>query len=90
MAADAATIGAIAAGGSGSGPLVGVSSVFSEAAGRFTLELRANADRLWVTHDGYESAQIPLSIAPGEHVEGLVIRLQTAPVEHETTRQSIP
>ena len=78
MAADAATIGAIAAGGGG-GLLVGASSVLSEAAGQFTLELGANADRLWITHDGYEDVQIPLNIAPGEHVEGLVIRLQPAP-----------
>ncbi len=78
MAGDAATIGAIAAGGGG-GPLGGVSSVLSEAAGQFTLELRANADHLWVTLDGYESAQIPLTIAPGEHVEGMVIQLRPAP-----------
>lgn len=78
MAADAATIGAIAAGGGG-GLLVGASSVLSEAAGQFTLELGANADRLWITHDGYEDVQIPLNITPGEHVEGLVIRLQPAP-----------
>ena len=81
MAADAATIGVIAAGGDAGGPLVGVSSVLSEAAGQFTLELRANADRLWVTHDGYEGTQVPLNIAPGEQVEGLVIRLQPAPAE---------
>jgi len=78
MAADAPTIGAIAAGGETGGPLVGVSSVLTQA-GRFDLELRENADHLWVTLDGYESAQIPLNIAPGEHVEGLVIRLQPAP-----------
>ena len=80
MAADAATIGAIAAGGETGGPLVGVSSVLTQA-GRFDLELRENADHLWVTLDGYESAQIPLNIAPGEHREGLVIRLQPAPAE---------
>ncbi len=79
LAGDAATIGAIAAGGKDDGPLGGVSTAYSEAAGHFMLELRANADRLWVTHDGYESAQIPLSIAPGEHLEGLVVRLQPAP-----------
>lgn len=32
-----------------------------------------------VTHDGYEDAQIPLNIAPGEYLEGLVIRLQPTP-----------
>ena len=90
LAGDAATIGAIAAGGKDNGPLAGVSTAYSEAAGHFMLELRANANRLWVTHDRYESAQIPLNITPGEHLEGLVIRLQPAPPEHETTRQSIP
>ncbi len=78
MAADAATVGAIAA-GQGRGLLVGASSVLSEAAGQFKLELRSNADHLWITHDGYEGTQIPLNIAPGEHVEGLVIGLQPAP-----------
>ncbi len=78
MAGDGATIGTIAA-GQRRGLLVGASSVFSEAAGQFTLELRANADHLWIAHDGYENAQIPLNIAPGEHLEGLVIRLQPAP-----------
>ncbi|MXX74989.1 MAG: hypothetical protein F4210_02620 [Holophagales bacterium] len=77
MAADAATIGAIAGGGDTGRPLVGVSSVLTQA-GRFKLDLRANADYLWVTLDGYESAQVPLNIAPGEHREGLVIRLQPA------------
>lgn len=81
MAADSATIGAIAAGGDASGPLVGVSSGRTLGAGRFKLELRGNADHLWVTLNGYEGAQIPLIITPGEHREGLVIRLQPAPVE---------
>ncbi len=81
MAADAATIAIIAAGGDGDGPLVGVSSVFALGAGRFKLELRENADHVRVTSDGYESTQIPLNIAPGEQVEGLVIRLQPAAPE---------
>ena len=81
MAADAATIAIIAAGGDGDGPLVGVSSVFALGAGQFKLELRGNADHVRVTSDGYESTQIPLNIAPGEQVEGLVIRLQPAPAE---------
>ena len=76
-AADAATIGALAADGGGA-PLVGASSSLSLDAGRFTLELRPNADHVWVTRYGYESARIPLNIAPGEHREGLVIRLQPA------------
>ena len=80
-AADAATIAIIAAGGDGDGPLVGVSSVFALGAGRFKLELSENADRVRVTSNGYESTQIPLNIAPGEQVEGLVIRLQPAPAE---------
>lgn len=79
-AADAATIGALAAGGGGA-PLVGASSSLSLDAGRFTLELRPNADHVWVTRDGYESARIPLNVAPGEHREGLVIRLQPTPDE---------
>ncbi|MCY3971199.1 MAG: carboxypeptidase-like regulatory domain-containing protein [Acidobacteria bacterium] len=80
MAGDTATIGAIAAGGDAGGPLVGTSFVLSQA-GKFKLELRENADHLWVTLDGYEGAQIPLNIVPGEHREGLVIRLQPAPAE---------
>ena len=79
MAADAATIGAIAAGGDAGGLLVGTSSVLTLGAGKFKLELRENADHLWVTLNGYESAQIPLNIAPGEHREALVIRLQPEP-----------
>ncbi len=78
MAGDAATIAVLAADGDRDGPLVGVSSALSLDAGRFTLELRPNADHVWVTRDGYEDAQIPLSIAPGKHVEGLVIRMQPA------------
>ena len=39
----------------------------------------ASADHLLVTEHGYESAQIPLNITPGEHLEGLVVRLQPAP-----------
>ncbi|MCY3926658.1 MAG: carboxypeptidase regulatory-like domain-containing protein [Acidobacteria bacterium] len=81
MAADAATIGAIAAGDRSGGPLVGVSYVLTQGAGHFKLELRENADHLWVSLDGYEGAQIPLNISPGEHREGLVIRLQPAPAE---------
>ena len=46
--------------------------------GKFELKLRENADRLLVTRQGYESVQIPLSLAPGEHREGLVIRLQAS------------
>ncbi|MYK88697.1 MAG: carboxypeptidase regulatory-like domain-containing protein, partial [Acidobacteria bacterium] len=79
VTADAATIGAIAADQAADASFVGASSSFSWPEGTFELELRRNADHLWITRDGYESAQIPLNIAPGEHMEGLVIRLQPAP-----------
>lgn len=79
VAADAATISAITADGAGGASFVGASSSFSWPEGTFELELRTNADHLWITRDGYEDAQIPLNIAPGEHREGLVIRLQPAP-----------
>ena len=79
MAADAATIGAIAARGANAFSLVGATSSFSRDGGKFKLELGPNADHLLVTEHGYESAQIPLNITPGEHLEGLVIRLQPAP-----------
>ncbi len=75
IAADAATIDAIAAGGAGAS-FVGTSFSFSQPQGEFELELRANADHVRVTHDGYESTQIPLNIAPGEHREGLVIEMR--------------
>ena len=79
FASDAATIAAVAADGAASASFVGASSSFSWPEGTFEVELRANADHLWITRDGYESAQVPLNIAPGEHREGLVIRLQPAP-----------
>ena len=79
VAADAATIGAIAAGGATGASFVGASSSFSQPEGQFELELRTNADHLWITRDGYESLQIPLSITPGERQEGLVIQLQPRP-----------
>ena len=78
MAADAATIGVIAKDGAAGALLVGVSSLLTRGAGQFTLELRANVDHLWVTRDRYEGTQIPLDITPGEHLEGLVIRMQPA------------
>ncbi|MXX62934.1 MAG: hypothetical protein F4112_02520 [Holophagales bacterium] len=78
MAADAATISVLATGQGADTSLAGASSSFTQPGGRFNLELGPNADHLWVTLDGYESAQIPLNIAPGEHREGLVIRLQPA------------
>lgn len=81
MAGDATTIGVIAADGYAGGLLVGVSYALTRGAGRFKLELGENADRVRVTRAGYESTQLPLSIAPGEQVEGLVIRLQPAPAE---------
>ena len=44
--------------------------------GPYRTRTARSADRLVVTRQGYESVQIPLSIAPGEQREGLVIRLQ--------------
>ena len=79
-AADAAMIGVLATGGNDA-PLTGVNTALSLNAGSFKLELSATAAHVWVTRDGYESTQLPLSIAPGEHVEGLVIRMQPAPDE---------
>ena len=81
MAADAATIGVIAADGDAGGLFVGISSVLTLGAGKFKLELGENADQVRVTRAGYESTQLPLNIAPGEQVEGLVIRLQPVPAE---------
>lgn len=80
-AADAATISALATGRGADTSLVGASSSFTQPGGRFKLELGPNADHLLVTQDGYEGAQVPLSIAPGEHREGLVVRLQPAPAD---------
>ncbi len=76
VAADAATIDAIAAGGATAESFVGTSSSFSQPQGEFELELRTNADHVRVTRDGYESIQMPLNIAPGEHQEGLVIEMR--------------
>ena len=76
MAADAATIGALATGADDQRLVANATAVFSMNEGTFELELRESADRLLVTRQGYESVQIPLSIAPGEQREGLVIRLQ--------------
>ncbi|MYA07419.1 MAG: hypothetical protein F4060_06220 [Holophagales bacterium] len=81
MAADAATIGTLATGQGTDTSLVGASSSFTQPGGRFTLELGPNASHLWVTLDGYESAQIPLDVTPGEHRDGLVIRLRPVPTE---------
>lgn len=78
MAADAATVNTLATGRGTHTSLVGASSSLTQPGGRFKLELGPNADHLWVTLDGYEGTQIPLNIAPGEHAEGLVIRLQPA------------
>ena len=79
-AGDAATIGVGATNGDDA-PLTGVNTALSLHAGSFKLELSATAAHVWVTRDGYESTQIPLNIAPGEHREGLVIRMQPATAE---------
>ena len=75
-AADAATIAALATGADNQRLVANATAAFSMNEGKFELKLRENADRLLVTRQGYESVQIPLSIAPGEQREGLVIRLQ--------------
>lgn len=78
MAADAATISALATGRDTGTPLVGASSSFSQPGGTFKLELGPDADHLLVSQDGYQNLQMPLEVAPGEHREGLVVRLQPA------------
>ncbi len=83
-AGDAATMAALASGDDeGSVYLSGViaGNAFSVGAGRFELRLGPKAERLWVTHDSYEGALIPLNIGPGQRQDGLVIRLQPAPAE---------
>ncbi len=80
-AADAATIGALASSGD-TAPLVsGSTASFTINDGRFELKLRANAEQLWVTQEGYEGTRIPLDVNPGQHLEGLVIELQPAAPE---------
>ena len=49
--------------------------------GRFELKLGPNVEQLWITHDGYAGAVLPLSIAPGQRQTGLVIELQPAASE---------
>ena len=49
--------------------------------GRFELKLGPNVEQLWITHDGYAGALLPLSIAPGQRQTGLVVELQPAPSE---------
>ena len=49
--------------------------------GRFELKLGPNVEQLWVTHDGYVGALLPLNIAPGQRQTGLVVELQPAPSE---------
>ena len=58
-------------------------SGFSATGGRFEIRLGPRAEQLWVTHDGYQGALIPLNIGPGQRQEGLVIQLQPAPSEPE-------
>ncbi len=78
-AADAATIGTLARAGDTAPLVTGASASFSLTEGRFELKLRANAEQLWVIRSGYEGRQIPISVASGEHREGLVIELQPVP-----------
>ena len=50
----------------------------SRSGGRFEIRFGPNADQLWVTRDGFQSALLPLSVAPGQNYQGLVIELQPA------------
>ncbi len=54
-------------------------STFTVAQGRFELKLGPNVERLRVTREGYASALLPLTIAPGQRQTGLVVQLQPAP-----------
>lgn len=82
-AGDAASIAALAGGDDErlvylSGVIAG--DAFSEN-GRFEIRLGPGAEQLWVTHDGYQGALVPLNIGPGQRQEGLVIQLQPAASE---------
>ncbi|MCY3971159.1 MAG: carboxypeptidase regulatory-like domain-containing protein, partial [Acidobacteria bacterium] len=84
-AGDAASIAALASGDDGrrvyfSGVIAG--RAFSTN-GRFEIRLGPRAEQLWVTHDGYQGALVPLNIGPGQRQEGLVIQLQPAASEPE-------
>ena len=81
VAGDAATVAALASGDDEgrvylSGVIAG--TAFSEGGGRFEIGLGPKADQLWVTHDGYQGAMVPLNIVPGQRQDGLVIRLRPA------------
>ena len=54
---------------------------YSEKGGRFRIQFGPGAEQLWVTRYGYQSALLPLSVAPGQHHHGLVIELQPAASE---------
>jgi len=83
-AGDAPTVAALASGDNdqrvyGSGFITG--GARSEAGGKFEIRLGPGAEQLWVAHDGYQGALIPVNIGPGQRQEGLVIRLQPAASE---------
>lgn len=83
-AGDAPTVAALASGDDdqrvyGSGVITG--GARSAAGGRFEIHVGPGAEQLWVSHDGYQGALIPLNIGPGQRQEGLVIRLQPAASE---------
>ena len=78
VAADTATIGALASGGDLWSLLGNASASFAVDGGKFELELRTNAERLLVSRQGYESTEIPLGASAGQRQEGLVIRLRPA------------
>lgn len=81
VAADAATISVLASGTDPESLVADASYSFAVDGGRFELELRAHADRLLVTREGYEDTQVPLSATTGQRQEGLVIRLRPAASE---------
>ena len=75
VAADTATIGALARDGDTAGP-ASATAAFTITDGQFELKLRADAEHLWVTGQGYEGVQLPVNVTPGQRQEGLVIQLQ--------------
>lgn len=80
-AGDAPTMAALASGDDDQGVYESgfiTGGARSEAGGRFEIRLGPGAEQLWVAHDGYQGALIPVNIGPGQRQEGLVIRLQPA------------
>ncbi|MXX62933.1 MAG: hypothetical protein F4112_02515 [Holophagales bacterium] len=83
-AGDVPTVAALASGDDNqrvyeSGVITG--GALSADGGRFEIRLGPGTEQLWVKHDGYQGALIPVNIGPGHRQEGLVIRLQPVPSE---------